>query len=327
MKKINVIFYIFITVCIAIPSLYSCSEDEETVNEWMANYVYLQKEDYMVPDNSFNLVHGPLDISGDNVSEKFVIRLKQPIQNDITVNLGTEAKDIPSDAVSLSSDQVTIKAGESVSEVITVGISDWSFAMRDAAARTYELKVKILDIISQNKNLKISEYQGTKSMKVDKSERAMAAMSKPDSWVALERNAWTAVATPCFMGIEEAFGAANALDGIKESGWYPEEVKDAWWSVVLDTPSKIDGFSVSYGFNPPFATATIESKIEYKKDGDAEWTSINLNYVFNASASTPTLFGFFEETLDNVKEIKVSPIATGSFVMMGLSEFNLYKNN
>ena len=328
MKKIKM-KNLFATLFVVVASLTLCAcssdEDGETVNEWNANYVYLQREQYLAPNKEFKLIHGPLDISGDEVVGKYVVKLKYPAQEDVLVRLDVINGEVPSTAVSMSTKEVVIKAGEETSDVIEVNVPDWSFAQEDAIAGIYQVKVGITEIQTKDKGVRICEFQGPQVLIANKTAQAWITLTKPVDWVALERTKWITKATPCYGGYEDFFGAVAAVDNNPGSGWFPDELKDAWWSVILDKPSSVNGFSISYGLDPATASAVIDHKIEYKKEGDTNWTSISLKYTYTSTSSNLTQYGYFQHQLDNVKEIRLNLGITGSALMVGLLEFNLYK--
>lgn len=298
----------------------ACSDDEP-VDEWAANYVYLQKEDYLLPDKMFTLVHSPLGVEGAEVTETFVVKIKRSVAKDVSVTLEIQSPDVPTDLISLSSKEVIIKAGEQTSEPITISISDWSFAQQDHDAKFYNLNVKISKIHNGEKDLRISSLHAAGTIKAEKSEYALITTVKPDTWTVIERTGWSVQASGVYYGMEEYYGPKMVIDGDMESAWYADEVEGSWWSTTLDTPAKLSGFSIGMGVN------MAGVNLQYKKAGDTEWTTITTDYNFSAFKTNPVQYGFFESVIENVKEIRVNVVpVTGKFVYYtGFAEFDLYQ--
>lgn len=318
--------YIYQNSIIILASLLSlitfnaCSGDDESVNEWAANYVYLQKEDYLLPDKMYSLVHSPAGIEGDEVTGTFVVKMKRPATKDIIVVLETQSDKVPNDLISLSTKEVTIKAGETVSEVVTLNMSDWSFAQQDRDAQVYNLEIVIADIHNAENDLRISDLHKTSVLSVKKGEYALVTAVKPDTWQAYERSGWKAKASGVYYGMEDAYGAKQAIDGKQNSAWYTDEVEEAWWGVTLDTPANVSGFSIEVGAN------LAGANLQYKKEGDTEWTTITIDYNFSSFSSNKIQYGYFDSVIENVKEFQVNVIPTTSNLVLyiGFAEFNLY---
>ena len=108
MRYINNKSYYVIVACImGVCMLFSCSNDDEVINEWTANYVYLQKDNYLAID-AFSLSHDPTGVKGE-FAYTFSAKIKHPEAKDITVMIEASSDEIPVDHVSFSAKQVTIK--------------------------------------------------------------------------------------------------------------------------------------------------------------------------------------------------------------------------
>lgn len=169
---------IMMMVCLFGTLSFSSCKDDEDSNEWNATYVSLQRIDHLQTIKSFSLSHHILKgISGDDVTTTFAAVLNKPSSSDVIVSLNikaatTSGEEIPTENLQVSSRQVTIKAGETKSEEVTVAIPDWTFALNRAEATTYNIEASIESIeakgntlIAKNSDLnkiKLPVYKGTR---------------------------------------------------------------------------------------------------------------------------------------------------------------------
>ena len=322
MKYIYQNFIIILASFLSLVTFNACSDDDESVNEWTANYVYLQKEDYLLPDRMYSLVHSPVGIEGEEVTGTFVVKMKRPATKDVSVILEAQSDEVPNDLISLSTKEIVIKAGETVSEIITLSMSDWNFAQQERDAKIYNLKVVVADIHNAENDLRISELHKVGIVSVEKGEYALVTTVKPDTWQSIERKNWSTDASSVYYGAEDWCGSKMAIDDDISSAWYSDGIEDVWWSATLDTPAKVSGFSIGIGAN------LAGANFQYKKEGDTEWTTIATDYNFADFKSTPTQYGYFDSVIENVKEIKINLTATeGKYIMYtGFTEFELYVN-
>lgn len=141
----------------AAPFVTSCSDDEEA-DEWNATYVYLQREDYLVSNvKTFNLTHDAEGIGGDEISMTFAAKTQKPVSKDIIVSLDvkSDAEGLDVSKISLSSSQVTIKAGQQVSEEVTAKVDRTIFGTTDDKV-SYSFSISIKNISTSNGNTTIS---------------------------------------------------------------------------------------------------------------------------------------------------------------------------
>lgn len=113
----------------------ACSDDNVEQDEWTATYVYLQRTDFLESDSKeFSLVHTPLELSG-NVNMEFSAKIQKTSNHDISVELGVEgSENLPSTSYrfvdregnTLSSNTLTIKAGQISSDTVRMVLDDLS---------------------------------------------------------------------------------------------------------------------------------------------------------------------------------------------------------
>lgn len=114
----------------------ACSDDDNVEqDEWTATYVYLQRTDFLESDSKeFSLVHTPLELSG-NVNMEFSAKIQKTSNHDISVEVGVEgSENLPSTSYrfvdregnTLSSNTLTIKAGQISSDTVRMVLDDLS---------------------------------------------------------------------------------------------------------------------------------------------------------------------------------------------------------
>ena len=158
-----------------VPLLSSC-KDDDSVNEWDINYVSLLPADYLRPTPSFSLKHVEEEGIEGNVDFQFMAKTQKAVDQDIKVNIRATCDGISTDKISLTSKELVIKAGSTVSEPITLNIKDWKELESTKGAANYTLKIKITDIESvvevanatyyQEINLKITKAAERKKQNV-----------------------------------------------------------------------------------------------------------------------------------------------------------------
>lgn len=166
----------------AAPFTASCSDDEEA-DEWNATYVYLQRNDFLVGNvKTFNLTHDANGIGGDEVSMTFAAKTQKPVNKDIVVKLRvkSETEGLDVNKISLSSTEITIKAGEQISEEIIATIDRTIFnTVEDKAS--YSFSISINDITTNNGNTIISNNLKTLPAVINKSAFCNLKSAIPDN--------------------------------------------------------------------------------------------------------------------------------------------------
>lgn len=195
--------------------LSSCKDDESSENEWNATYVYIQRNDYLVLNNStFTLKHSPGGIAG-NVEITFKLKVQKPAAKDITGILQVSGTgDIPLSAFSLNTDQPVIKAGETESEDIILSLSDTG---KEELAQTHDLlsgefKIQLVNLQTENANTMISTNSALTSIafSLTKQEYSINNLEKgtPENSHLMDRTSWYVQVDPAAQG-----NATNVIDG------------------------------------------------------------------------------------------------------------------
>lgn len=139
-------------------SFVSCNDDDDE-NEWNATYVYLERTDNLAKPKTFNLTHEPTgEIGGDEITMTFTAKTQKPVSSDVTVELevasGSEAFKV--DQIKIDSPKAVIKAGQQVSEVITINVDRSIFSGIDDKIN-YAFNVSISKMTTDNSNTFISK--------------------------------------------------------------------------------------------------------------------------------------------------------------------------
>lgn len=325
MKYINFNYCkIFVACCIlSFNALCSCNNEKDEVNEWTANYVYLQKDNYLAVENPYNVTHTPLGINGD-FTYTFSIKTVKPLAKDVTVIIKANSADIPIEKIAIPL-QTTIKAGEISSEDITVTIPDWSFAFNDKAEKAYNITLSISDLQTADKGVFISDNLGTKTIKINKGAYSPVLLTMPANWQAVNRSGWEATASHIY---DSNFIPANAIDDNSNSTWFAYGMDNnggvCWLNIKLDTPINMVGFSITrenaYGGGYSVKQATIQ----IKKEGDTEWTTYKDMYTFSSYNGFAPQFAVLDSEIQKVKEFRLNILSPTNFT--GLADLNIYKN-
>lgn len=99
-----------------------------------------------IDDMTFTLLHNDEGVSyedGKGIEFEFSAILSKVADNDVTVSFATSLNDEDSEAVKLSQESVTIAAGETTSDKVTVSVSDLSVFGEEDAQKTFNLAVYI----------------------------------------------------------------------------------------------------------------------------------------------------------------------------------------
>lgn len=189
MKKIYHQLFMILGLCVMGLNT-SCSNDGD-FNEWKATYVYLERADYLITQKVYNLSHDATGISGDEVTTTFVAKIQKPISSDIVVDLSTVFGQDQTDQVQMSKKQVTIKAGATSSEEVTVSVPDWSFQLDNLAKTTYAWSISINALNSKDGNVRVSSNLGTINLSVVKSAFTNIAFGVPtEGTLVADRSGW-----------------------------------------------------------------------------------------------------------------------------------------
>lgn len=251
--------------------LSSCKDDESSENEWNATYVYIQRNDYLVLNNStFTLKHSPGGIAG-NVEITFKLKVQKPAAKDITGILQVSGTgDIPLSAFSLNTDQPVIKAGETESEDIILSLSDTG---KEELAQTHDLlsgefKIQLVNLQTENANTMISTNSALTSIafSLTKQEYSINNLEKgtPENSHLMDRTSWYVQVDPAAQG-----NATNVIDGNVYSD-IAQDNAGFWITIDFQTPKTITGIVTNHWGN-----AYCPTQIElFTSDNGTEWKTM-----------------------------------------------------
>lgn len=319
---------------ISIIPLFSSCENEDEINEWSANYVYLQKENHFAPIGVFSLSHNPEGIHGDEVTSNFHAKMREPIADDVYIRLAVESADIPIEKIKISKLNVVIPAGKIESEEVTVEVADWEFAESDKDSKDYKFRVVIESIQTTEKNILISEPQKELVIPTSKMAYSPIINTKPENWVALDRSGWNTSSTETYYSFwGPNYKPEYAIDGNMGSVWFAyarnyrsNKDKKCWWKAVLDTPSRIHGFSITKQSAQGPAYNVKQAIVQYKREGDELWANVGVELNFGEFDGDNPQYVLFNSPLEGVKEFKIE-ILEPSANSTGFSELNLYADS
>ncbi len=169
MKMINRYFFAIALLGGSLPFV-SCNDDEEVVNEWNMTYVSIQQEDYLKPIPSFNLQHIVDEKIEGEVSIPVVAVIQKASNHDIKVNINVACEGISSEKIEQTADCAIIKAGDTRSSPVVVGIKDWSDIESTPKAAVYFLNIKMGQIETDASDVVSSNFYQSVSVKISKRE-------------------------------------------------------------------------------------------------------------------------------------------------------------
>lgn len=309
----QLIFMIFLLAGIS-SGFSSCKDDETLENEWNATYVYIQRNDYLILNNStFTLKHAPSGIVG-NVEITFKLKIQKPASEDITGTLQISGTgDIPVSAFSLSTDKPVIKAGETESDDIILSLTD-----KEALAQTHDLvsgefKIQLVNLQTTNSNTIISTNPALTAIpfSLTKEEYSInnLEIGEPENSHLMERTSWYIQVEPGSQG-----NASNLIDGNTFSD-VAQDNAGFWITIDFQTPKTITGIVTNH-----WGDSYCPTKIElFTSDNGMEWKTMG--------------------TIDVEREIQkvkfITPVTTRHLkyqmlefpARVDVTEFNVYEAN
>lgn len=130
----------------------SCSDDEK-INEWDMNYIFITPIDHLKPIPSYTLEHYSGEGVVGSVEFQFVAKLQKTAEKDVKVNLETECEGISAENIVLTSQSAIIKAGSKISDTITITINNWSDIEDIADKFETELKINLANFESPSSDI------------------------------------------------------------------------------------------------------------------------------------------------------------------------------
>lgn len=306
MKKFYQNMLILIWAFVALPFITSCSNDNEEINEWEANYVYLQRDNYTELPN-FVLTHTPLGVIGD-VTQKILLKVQKPTSKDIHVRLSMICTEFDPKYISLSNSEVVIKANELVSDTVAVSIPDFSFMNDTKEATDYHFEVKIESIDPDNGALKVSKLQQSMKVTVNKGAYAFYKYGAPaNSNFITNRIDWTVTLGEGLTGLPK-----YVIDGQTYTNVSRNDGKKLEVMIDFGSLQTLVGIRTSHTYN--FTPTEIEV---FTSENGNDWKSLGV-YERIASTTEPITF------LAPIKTQYLKYSALSSKGQINLSEFNIY---
>lgn len=281
MKKIYKLIVFVLISLFSISSFVSCSDDKE-IDEWSKTYVYLQSENYLKGYNIINLSHTPIGVSGDDVLLKFNVKTQKPASTDIIVDLDFESDDFNKDILSLSSNKISIKVGENISDDVMVSINDFSPFESSKGETEYVFKIIIKNIINNEKEIEASNLLDVIECSIKKG--ALTNVNPTATTIEgepIDKTTWTAEANTTYGG----YSANNAIDGNNSTVWFAS----AWGqiptlTVNMGSEQELNGFRISPNYTA-FGKGYAIKRIEvFVSDDGEKWTSQGVSPVFSVPA-------------------------------------------
>lgn len=163
----------------------SCKKDGDSVEELMErNYparVYLQSDRYSAPSQTFALQHGEDGVTGF-LSDEFTVRLTRAQAQDVVVSIKASIDNAElADALSLSTSEVTIKAGQLISAPISFSLDKAKLDVRQAQ-EAYKVTIAIDAIKSAPAGLQLSSNLSVYAATFNKKEQNEDAIVAGDSF-------------------------------------------------------------------------------------------------------------------------------------------------
>lgn len=169
MKKIYQIILI-ITLCIGLtPLIYSCADDDDSINDWDMSYVTLLPADYLTTIPTYTLKHVEEEKIGESLEFQFVAAVNKTAKQDVKVYFDFECDKFSVDKIEATSETVVIKAGSKVSDTITIRVTNWEELEDIKEALECALKIRLKDIETTDENVRNSVYYQDITLKISKS--------------------------------------------------------------------------------------------------------------------------------------------------------------
>lgn len=185
------IYLYSIMALLALPLMSACSDDN-SVDEWTSNYVYIQTDNNLKPRN-IKLAHDAGGVHG-TIADTLRVRLKHALPTDMNVKLVVSSAEIPSEQIELSESVVTLKAGETVSDKIAVSIPDLTFAddMKDKISMSFSVSINS----STANDVLISETQRTVTWNIVKAAYTNMRAGTPSGSIITDMSSWVIALNP-----------------------------------------------------------------------------------------------------------------------------------
>lgn len=247
----------------------SCKDDDSSENEWNATYAYIQRNDYLVLNNSnFILKHSPGGIAG-TVEIVFKLKIQKPATADITGLIQVSGTgDIPVSVLSLNTEKPVIKAGKTESEDIILSLTNTEELAKIHDLVSGKFEIRLVDIVTTNPNTMISTNSTLSCIpfSITKQEYSINNLETgtPKDSHLMERTSWYIQSDPQAQG-----NASNAIDGNTYSD-IAQDNAGFWITIDFQTAKTITGIVTNH-----WGDAYCPTKIElFTSDDGMEWKTM-----------------------------------------------------
>ncbi|NMA72724.1 MAG: hypothetical protein GX963_00880 [Bacteroidales bacterium] len=268
MKQNSIYFFLTMFFIGSITLFTSCNDDDDVVDEWAYNRVYLQTNDYESGVKIFNLTHDAEKIQGDEISIVFNVKMQKPINEDLIVYLKAESEteNLNEEDILFSSKQAVIKSGEKISEEITVTVDHSTFStIEDKISVSFSIVIEKIE--TSDKNTIISNNLRFLSGLVNKTALLNLKTGTPtESKIVRDKTQWDFV----FMeGVENP--NSNSVAGTGNSDVATNGVP-FWLTVDFKEVKTITGIQTKH-WGSTYAPKSIE--VYTSNDGET-WKSLGV---------------------------------------------------
>lgn len=249
-------------------SFVSCNDDDDE-NEWNATYVYLERTDNLAKPKTFNLTHERSgEIGGDEITMTFTAKTQKPVSSDVTVELevasGSDAFKV--DQIKINSSKAVIKAGQQVSEVITIDVDRSIFSSIEDKIN-YAFSVSISKMTTNNGNTFVSENLKTLRATINKPTYLNLEQGIPDNSQLWKANTeWSFVFQD---GVENSDN--NALIGNSGNDVATNGVP-FWFTVDLNEVKTVNGIQTKH-WGKDYAPTQVEV---FRSENGSTWKSMGV---------------------------------------------------
>lgn len=241
------------------PLFTSCDNDAWDVEgrdagEWSANYVYIQRQDYLSGDVKTFVLDHDIDgvISGDDVQMTFNVKTQKPAPADITVKLDlTCDESFDASLIHMTATTAKIPQGETQSEDIVVSVASESLAQIDNKFEA-GFQVSISEMSANGGNAHISENLNTIKAKIRKTARCKLLSGAPENCASM--NGLTDWTFKIMDGVENS--GSNTVAGTG-GGDLATNGKPFWITVDMKKEQKVFGINTKF-WGSSYAARRVE---------------------------------------------------------------------
>lgn len=315
--KLKYLFAGFITLFVC-SCFVACSDDDDDaveIDEWAANYVYLQRPALGTDSKQFNLSHTGAGVSGDTkVVMPLTFRLLKPYESDVKIKLGyTTEGELPEEDITFRSGGVLIiPAGETMVHDTLDVTANWDLAQKPKT--NYIVTPQIESVEPVSGALRKSESQSKLNLIFTKSaflNLSFSTSSVPSGTSISNRSVWNIVIQP---GVENANNPGRLVDGSTSTD-IAADLPGFWLTIDLTETTTVTGFRIqAYGtVYAPRGAEIFTSNDGASWESQGEITTSGMNQYIKLV--TPV----------SCRHIKYDIITGSSNGRLSLTEFYVYR--